>query len=456
MKILITVVVVVLLVLGGIWGVAGWLRSRMDKAKEPTAVRVEPAARGPLIEVVSAPGIVQPRTKVNISARISARITELPFVEGQRVSRGNPQTLPPLPPSVLVRLDSKELEADLRSEQARYAAQETEIAVAQARISAQEAQIESRRISLADADRELKRQKQLAEQGDVSKVALEQAQTKVDSLQAQLDADLRGLKAEQISLQVRQHNLRSTEADIEKKREALKYTVIESPIDGLVTRLNAKVGELVVTGTMNNAGTVIMEVADLSQMLLLARVDEMAIAAVKPGQKALVRMQAYPDEVFEGVVETVALANTDEKDGTKYYKTEILLKTGNRQIFSGLTADVDIQTHNHQNVIRVPSQAVLSRPVDDLPAEIRERPEVDKTKTTATVVYRFIDSKAVVTPVTIGPSDMTHTIIRSGLAEADLVITGPYKVLESITHDTPVKDSRPTTQPAPTTQVVQR
>ena len=142
---------------------------------------------------------------------------------------------------------------------------------------------------------------------------------------------------------------------------------------------------------MNNAGTVIMEVADLSQMLLNTRVDETSIADVQVGQKSTVRMEAYRDKTFEGTVVSVALANFDpntarganrmmmqNNDGTKFYKCEILLKTDGQRIFSGLTADVDIETKRWENVLKIPSQAVLGREVDNLPPDIRDRPEVDE------------------------------------------------------------------------------
>ena len=117
-------------------------------------------------------------------------------------------------------------------------------------------------------------------------------------------------------------------------------------------------------------------------------------------------------------------------------------------MLSGLTGDVDIQTEQHRDVIAVPSQAVLGRPVDDLPTGIRDAAEVDKTKTQQPVVYRLISGKAVVTPVTVGPSDLTRTLIKSGIKEGDVVIIGPYKILETLAHDQRVKDEKTvTTQP---------
>jgi HlyD family secretion protein len=441
----------------------------MSAAPEVPTVRVEPVSRGNLIETISAPGEVEPKTKVSISARVAARIMGLPYKEGDRVYKGSPTTKP----SVLVKLDDTDLAAALLSTQARYAAQQAQIRVSEQQISAARARINATRVTLAEAERDLKRQIELGT--DAARATVEQAQSKVDEMKAQLIAAEESLKADTTGLEVMQHNLEAADAEIARAKDNLSYTVITSPIDGIVTRLNAEVGELVMTGTMNNAGTVIMEVADLSQMLLNARVDETSIADVQVGQKSTVRMEAYRDKIFEGTVVTVALANFDpntarggggnrfmmgNNDGSKFYKTEILLKTDGQRIFSGLTADVDIETKRYEDVLKIPSQAVLGRSVDELPEGIRDKPEVDKTKTMVPVVYRSVNGKAVVTPVSIGGSDLTHTVIKSGLSEMDAIITGPFKVLESIKHDQQVKEeraaTRPTTKPSatqPTTPV---
>jgi HlyD family secretion protein len=292
----------------------------------------------------------------------------------------------------------------------------------------------------------------------VSQSIVDTAQTKVDQLKASLEAAVHTLEATQQNLDVARFALQSAEADIVRAKDNLSYSTITSPIDGVVTRVNAQAGELVVTGTMNNPGTVIMEVADLSKMILKARVDESAIAQVKVGQKAIVRVPAYQDKEFSGEVTTVALAETVETmggaAGQRYFKAEVLLDTKGQRIISGLNADVDIQTATYHNVITVPTQAVLGRPYEQLPAGIRNAPEVDSTKTTQTVVYRLVNGKAVVTPVTIGASDVTRTVIKSGLKEGDPIITGPFKALESLAHDQVVHSDGATTKPTtkPTTQ----
>ena len=443
MKIIITVIVTAV-VLGGLYaGGQWWLWKKAAAEAQGTSVRIEPAKKGDLVEIVSSPGIIQPDERVSISARVSARIAELPIKECDPVKKDD----------VLIVLDNKDLKAQLKQSEARKAAQEAQIKVSESKIESAKAQIVATQVGLMDAKRDLDRQKKLLASSDVSQSTVDTAQAKVDRVEAELNVARENLEADRRNLTVMQHNLEAAAADITRADDNLSYATIKSPIDGVVTKLNAKVGEVVMTGTMNNPGTVILEVANMSRMLMVARVDETSVANVQIGQKAIVRAPAYPDKLFEGRVHTVALAHTDDRDGTKYYKVEVLLNTDGKRIQSGLTADVDIETKRHQNVIKVPSQTVLGRSVDSLPVGIRDQAEVDKKKTMAPVVYRLVDGKAIVTPVKIGASDIMYTIIESGLNPGDPIVVGPYKVLESIQHDQKLKEEKaattqPTTRPA--------
>lgn len=434
-------------VVAGVVVLAGaglWARYRSSSSQpQGDLVRVQKAEVGALTELVNAPGEVEPRTKVAISAKVSARIIEMPYLEGATVTKGDPTANPPVPPSVLVRLDATDLDAALKSAEARRAAEAAQIEVEKSRIASQRAQIDAATATFTKAERDLKRSVELRASNDISVSDLDQAQSRYDELKAQKSAAEHSLAAAQMNLEVMRHNLDAADAEIARARDAVSYTVITSPIDGTLTRLNAKVGELVMTGTMNNPGTVILEVADLSQMLLVVQVDEANIGSVKVGQRATVRIHTYPDESFAGTVESIALTHDLGPGGAKYFKTKILLDKCERQIYSGLTADVDIQTKKNENIVKVPSQAVLGRPVDDLPLAIRENnPCVDSKKTIATVVYRFVKGKAVVTPVAVGASDATHTIVNAGFASTDSVIVGPFKVLENIKHDQRVRDEK--------------
>lgn len=425
----------------------GWRiwKSRTSKSTEekPMTVRLEKAALGDLTEAVQATGEIEPKTKVSISARVAARIAKLPFKEGDNVTAGNATTSA----SVLVVLDATDLQAALKSAQARYAGQQAQIKVAEAHIASQKSQIIVNQVQLADARRDLLREQQLRASNNVSLADLEQAQRKVDELTAQLEAATHSLEGEQLGQTVLERNLDAAEAEITRARNELSYATITTPIDGVVTRLNAKAGELVMTGTMNNAGTVILEVADLARMLVVAKLSENDIAYVKAGQKARVRMETYRGRVFDGVVDNIALVQTNDaqRGGPKYFRTEILLNTGGERIYSGISADVDIETSHHTGVVKVPSQAVLGRAYDDIPVKIREATkDLESTRTVVPVVYRVVDNKTVITPVKVGPSDATHTIIESGLTPKDTIVIGPYKILEGLANDKRVQDERET------------
>jgi len=414
---------------------AGIKRKGKKKGAQTTRVRIESVQDGEFVEIINAPGEIRPETEVDISAKVSARIVELPFDEGDQVSASEP--------SLLVRLDSKNFESQLRSAIASRDAQKARIEVEKANILGQKAALEGTKASLKQTEREFERQQQLLVSQDISQSSFDEIECTLQQLQAQYEAADHSIRGAELNLTVMEHNLTGAQARVEEAREALSYTTMYAPIDGVITQLNAEVGEVVMTGTMNNPGTVILQVADLSKMMLLAEVDETNVGQVQIGQPAKIHIPAFWEEEFDGVVQNIALTQRLSRTGAKYYKTEILISGDVKKLYSGLTADVDIETNRHQDVIKVPSQAVLARRLDSLPLDItKDNPVVDQKKTQIPVVYLLRDGKTVVTPVRIGPSDLTHTLIRDGLSIGDVVIVGPYKILEGLRHDQAVEEEK--------------
>jgi HlyD family secretion protein len=376
-----------------------------------TEIRTEVAERRPLFETVSAPGGIEPLTMVEISAEVSARIEQLPLREGEQVRQGD----------LIVKLDDVDLKALLDASEARRDGE-------QFRLQSEQARLAGLLKTLAFARKTMERQSALYESGDVSRSAFDDALERVEDLETSVEASTHAIS-------VIESALAAAEADIDRAEDDLTNAVIRSPMDGVITLLNAEVGEVVLVGTMNNPGTVIMTIADLTRMILNARVAEADIASVEKGQEAKIFINAYPDEVFHGIVRKIALQRTTEIDGTGFFEVEIELQLEpGRVIFSGLVANVDIEVAEHQGVV-VESQAIVERLVDELPSAIRRNPLVNRAKQTTSVVYRVIDGKAVCTPVKAGASDLTHGIVREGLDEGAEVVVGPYKVLEAIKHD---------------------
>jgi HlyD family secretion protein len=374
---------------------------------EGTPVRIEPVAPGELVEIVAAPGTVEPKHKVDVSAEVSARIVELPHREGDRVRSGE----------VIMRLDDRDLRAALQSAEARRDGERY-------RLEAERSRIVGSQTTLEGARAAAQRQEALFRTGDISRQDYENATNRVRDLEAQY------LAAKNTIVQL-EKSLAASEAQIEQAREALRRTVVTAAIDGVITQLNAEVGELVVVGTMNNPGTKILTIADLGSMKLTAKVSEADVPRVAPKQQAEVRINGYKNRVFKGSVDEVALQRTTEKDGTGYFKTGIGLELGGEQVFSGLGGNVDIAIATHTG-LRLPSQAVVERKIEDLPAAVRGSPLIAAGRKTTTVVFLVTGGKAIATPVRTGPSNLTDTIVLDGIKEGDQVITGPYKALERL------------------------
>ncbi|MBT8485391.1 MAG: biotin/lipoyl-binding protein, partial [Phycisphaerae bacterium] len=237
MKIALVVLVVLSLAAAGGALLAGPQLREALKGLTPepptTTVRVEPARQGTLIETISAPGEIEPHTDVEIAAEVSARIVDLPVRQGQTVARGD----------VICRLDDKDLQAALVSSKARRDGE-------QFRLKSDQARLEGLMSNVTFARKELERQQQLFESGDISGRELDGALERVQDLDASIEAT-------KYSISVVESSLAAAEADIERSQDGLANTVILAPMDGIVTRLNVEVGE-VVTGSTTNPGTRLM------------------------------------------------------------------------------------------------------------------------------------------------------------------------------------------------------
>lgn len=382
------------------------LQEQFQPGTATTKVRFATAARGDLVRTVSAPGQVEPKTKVQISAQVSAKIIALPFRdEGMQVKKGD----------VLVRLEQQDLAAQLDS--------------AKAQLKSEEARLEGARASFANARTELNRRKELFATKDISKAEFDQAQENFERAQSQFH--------------VAEHSIEIARANIQRAEKDLGNTTITAPFDGTLTIRNAEEGETVVVGTLNNPGSVIMEVADLNIMVLKTRIDEANIAPIKVGQKASVYINAYPDTVFSGVVTLIGLKRIVDRDGTAYFETEILIDKPKDLILRfGLTANADIQVETFRDVIKVPSQSVLDRAIEDLPHDVvTGNPLIDRTKKFARVVFTADSGgKAKPIPVKTGASDLTDTVITAGLEADTRVVSGPFKILESLKADQRIEE----------------
>jgi HlyD family secretion protein len=357
-----------------------------------TKVVVEPVARKTIEATVTAPGQVDPKVKVNISAHIVGKIDKLYFVEGQTVQRGQKLV---------------ELEKHL------YVAQRDRAAslVASARVEVQRA-----RAALHTSEAAYQRAQNLSKQGIQAQELFDQTRLAYDNALAGLAAADQGVK--------------QAEAGLRQAAEDLSRTTILSPIDGKVVELNAHEGEVVVTGTMNNPGSVIAVIADLSEILVEAEVGETEVVGIRLNQQAKVRVDAIPDHEYAGHVEEIgssAAVRQGAGSGIRYFKVKVAIDDSDDRLRPGMTSQVAIVTSRAENVAAVPIQAV----VDRVPGEKADAPD-DETKAKKKYVFLAAKDKAKQTEVTTGVSDATHVAILSGVKPGDPVITGPFRILKKL------------------------
>lgn len=224
-------------------------------------------------------------------------------------------------------------------------------------------------------------------------------------------------------------------AQFEQAQEQFDKTVIRAPISGTVAQVNIKAGETVIIGTMNNPGTVLMVIADMSRMQAIVDVDETDVVRVAPGQRATVEVDALPDTSFPGTVTRVGympsaanLLTTATARGTTF-EVEITLDSTAPRLRPGMNVHADIVTAELDSVLIIPIQAAGRR-------EVKGR----ETET----VFIVKDGKAVLTPVRTGKSSDSDIEVVEGLAAGDVVITGPYKALARLEDG-----RRVTAKPAP-------
>src|SRR6188474_854693 len=270
-KVIITIIVVA--VLGAAAGANIYFRREQGPQVTTEAIRSRD-----LEAIVSASGKIQPKRQVNISANTMGKVTRLAVEEGQRVKAGQ----------FLLEIDPRSLAGQLERGEA-------SIAAAQSSLQSGRTAVESANINLDLARTNLKRQQDLWKDGLTTKESLERAQNEV----AAREADLRAREQE---IKTREQQIKQEVASLATTKYNLSQVVISSPMDGLATRRNIEEGETAVVGTMNNAGTVLLTIADMSVLEAEIEVDETDIPNVALGQIAKVKIDAVPNREFKGRV----------------------------------------------------------------------------------------------------------------------------------------------------------
>src|SRR5215471_2161443 len=403
------------------------------KQQTGTTVNVETVQKRDLQAIVSASGKIQPERTVNISADTMGRVTGLAVEEGQKVEKGQ----------FLLQIDPRNLSS---------AVNQTEASLAAARSTMEQlrVQAESNKASLKVAQDAFARQQQLWKGGLTTKEALDNAENQLKIQQAQANAADR-------QIEVQRNRMQQEQASLENAKYNLSKVRIESPIKGIVTRRNIEEGETVVIGTMNNAGTVLLTIADMALIEAQVEVDETDIPNVQIGQKAKVTIDAAPGKSFAGHVVEIgnspiqAAGSTSASQATNFL-VKVKVDDAIPDVRPGFTCTAEITTATRAQVLSIPIQATTVREmvVDKASgAIVRDDAKGAKGRPGGTTVqaqelkpnqerkelegvFLVKDNKALFTPVKTGIAGEKYFEALSGVSAGDQVIIGPFSSVREL------------------------
>jgi len=390
--------------------------------------------------VVSASGKIQPKRLVNISADTPGRVVNLAVNEGDRIKKGQ----------FLLQIDPKSLRTRVDSGAASLEA-------AQGSLDQMKQSIETARVQVEQARQTLKRQQDLWGRQLTTREALEKAENDLRSTQSALQEREKQVMAQSSRIAQERAGLESARYDLSKVR-------IESPIDGIVTRRNIQEGETAVVGTMNNAGTVLLTLAEMSVIQAEVEVDETSIPNVVLGQQAKITIDALPDKSFKGHVTEIGnspiQSTTPGATGTQAtnFKVVVVLDEQVPDVRPGFTCTADITTATRQSVAAVPIPAVAVRElVYDGNGHAVKQPKTDKrqrspepiaaaaelepgqTRKETEGVFVFREGRAEFVPIKMGIAGDKYFEVQWGLKPGDQVITGPYNSVRAMADGDAVK-----------------
>jgi HlyD family secretion protein len=429
-------VVIALVVVGG--ATAAYFSQQREQG---TRINAESVQLRDLEAIVSASGKIEPKKTVNISAQSMGRVTQLAVNEGDRVRAGQ----------FLLQIDPVMAESAVRRDEAGVAAART--ALEQARV-----QVKSAEANLDLARQNSKRQEELWAAGLTTRENRDKTQNELEVREAEL-------RARQQEVGTREEQLRQQLAGLTSTQHNLRQSRFESPFEGIVTRRNVEVGDTAVVGTMNNPGTVLLTIADMSVIEAEVEVDETDIPLVQMGQPAKVTIDAIANRTFTGKVTEIgnspiqaAGAQTGGQRTATNFKVVVTLDEQIPEVRPGFTCTAEITTATRQQAVAVPIQALTVRELtyDEKGNVIRTprppqprfgfgtkvEPAVSASTSTELLpgqrreevegVFLIRDGKAEFVPVKLGIAGERYFEVVGGLKEGDRVITGPFDSVRNL------------------------
>ena len=376
----------------------GSLRSKDRNLPHVTTAKVE---KVDLLSKVTANGKVQARRKVDLSALVMGQIVNLAVKEGDKVNKGQ----------LLLQIDKAQLAAAAAGSAASLAAMRNDLAAAKA--TAEQARFDYERAN------------QNYKAKILSEADFQKTRSALDTARANLAAT--------------EERMRSAGAALAGSQNSLSKTTVTSPIAGIVTGLPVKEGEVTVIGTMNNAGTQLMTISDMSEVEAVMMVDETSVPQVKLGQTANLTIDAYPGQKFKGVVTEVGSSPILKNDPDLLsmvanseainFKVKIRIQDPPPTIRPGFSVTAEIVTGRNEGATAIPIQALVVRDVpkkDKKAASASGRPETEEG------VYLVKGGKIEFQKVETGLAGELMIEVKKGPSVGQDIVTGPFKVLRQV------------------------
>lgn len=363
--------------------------------KSGSSIEIETAKveRKDISPTVNADGLIAAKIAVNIQSQVMGEIISLPFKEGDRVKKGD----------LLVQINPDTYERDVAS--------------AKASFEAAMVALDQSEVNLSQRKRDYERALKLHQDKIFSEEQLENAKLLYDQ------AILQNKEAKT--------RIEQAKANLERAKDYLAKTTLRSPIDGVITTLNAKEGETAIMGTMNFAGTVILTVSDLSEIITEVQVDEADFQKLKMGQKATVIIDALGGKKYDGKVIEIGASAQQSLSGLqtniRQFKVKIAITNPDKDLKPGMTTRAKLFAEERKGVLSIPIGAVKSDVKDGEQQYFCLKVEKEKVKKCE---------------VKTGLSDDINIEIVSGLKEGDEVITGPYRIFKTLKEGDRVKTKK--------------
>lgn len=404
-KIVLGVGTLVVVTAAALAGVAGG-------GEDATGVRVAAVEARDLESVVRASGWIQPRVAVDVQSDIMGRVTELNVKEGDSVQRGH----------VLLRIDPTQYVAA--------------VARAKASVSQALANEAQARASMIQAQQELRRTEEMRSRDStlISEQQFEEARTTAEVQAALHEAS--------------EHGVEVSRAALQEAEDRLAKSVIRAPMDGVVTRLNIEEGETAIVGTMNNPGSLLLTVSDLSVMEAVVRVDETDVPGIALGDSVVLTIDAFRRQEFTGRVTEISHSSTvdpntrgmSQQSQAVDFEVVVTLDDPPPLIRPDLSATAEIITEQRPQALAIPIIALTVRERDDIEALENEQAEVQAAADALLgqgdddIEGAFVvrDGIARFVPVEVGITGREHFEILAGLAAGDTVVAGPYEVVRQL------------------------